>query len=317
VRREGAGRVIRAAVIALAVGVGLGGCGFGEGDEQDGGASLRVTQDFGREELAADEVEAVREDQTVLRLLQSHHDVETRFGGKFVEAIDGVEGSGGGGTRDWFFFVNGVLADEGAGDWEVEVGDVIQWDNRDWSATQRIPAIVGAYPEPFRSGTEGERLPVRLECADSDDEACGDVKDSLTEAGARVSSSQLAASGGQELIRVLVGTWDELRDVRTPATLEEGPEASGVFARFADEGERLELLDEDGDVVRTADAGTGLVAATALEQQAVVWLVTGLEDVGVQAAAAILDARSLRNAFAVAATPDGPVKLPLSEEDGE
>ena len=88
----------------------------------------------------------MREDETVMRLLQSRHDVETRFGGKFVEAIDGVEGSGGGGTRDWFYFVNGILADRGAADWEVDAGDVIQWDNRDWSATQRIPAIVGAYP---------------------------------------------------------------------------------------------------------------------------------------------------------------------------
>jgi hypothetical protein len=89
-----------------------------------------------------------------------------------------------------------------------------------------------------------------------------------------------------------------------------------VFARFVDDGTQLELLDEDGDVARAADTGTGLVAATALEKQAVVWMVTGLDDVGVQAAAAALDARSLRNAFAVAATPDGPVKLPLVEEDG-
>ena len=58
------------------------------------------------------------------------------------------------------------------------------------------------------------------------------------------------------------------------------------------------------------------MAATALEEQAVVWIVTGLDDLGVQAAASMLDARSLRNGFAVAATPDGPVKLPLLE-DGE
>lgn len=307
----------RVAALALAAVIALAGCGFGEGEAQDGGAELRVTKDFGHKELGANEIETVHEDETVMRLLQSEHEVETRFGGKFVEAIDGVEGSGGGGSRDWFYFVNGILADRGAGDWEVHTGDVIQWDNRDWSATQRIPAIVGAYPEPFRSGVEGDRLPVRLECADSEDEACTAVKDSLAGAGARVSSSQLAASGGAELVRVLVGTWDELRDVRTPALLEEGPEASGVFARFADEGDRLELLDADGDVVRTADPGTGLVAATALEEQAVVWIVTGLEDLGVQAAAAILDARSLRNGFAVAATPDGPVKLPLLEEGGE
>jgi hypothetical protein len=212
--------------------------------------------------------------------------------------------------------VNGILADRGAADREVEVGDVIQWDNRDWIATQRIPAIVGAYPEPFRSGSEGERLPVRLECADSEGQSCQDVKDELTSVGARVSSSDLAAAGGSELIRVLVGTWAEMREVRTPATLEEGPGASGVFARFVDDGTRLELLDEDGDVARVADAGTGLVAASALEEQAVVWMVTGLDEVGVQAAVAALDARSLRNAFAVAATPDGPVKLPLANDEG-
>jgi hypothetical protein len=295
---------------ALLVCAALAGCGFGEGEERDGGAEIRVTKDFGHEQLGTDALDTVREDETIMRALQSLHDVETRFGGKFVEEIDGL---GGDGTRDWIYFVNGIWADRGAGDRDIEPGDVVQWDNHDWSATQNIPAIVGAYPEPFRSGTEGKRLPVRLECADSDDQACGDVKAALTEAGARVASSQLAASGGQELIRVLVGTWGELREVRTPATLEQGPSSSGVYARFADDGERLELLDEKGDVARTAGVGTGLVAATALEQQAVVWIVTGLENVGVQAAAAALDARTLRNAFAVAATPDGPLKLPLRE----
>ena len=309
--------MIRVRALALVVAVLLGGCGFGEGDEQAGGAELRVTTDFGHREVGADKLETVHEDETVMRLLQSRHDVETRFGGKFVEVIDGVEGSGSTGTRDWFYFVNGILADQGAADWEVHGGDVIQWDNRDWSATQRIPAIVGAYPEPFRSGFEGERLPVRLECADTEGQACTDVRGALTEVGVRVSTAQLAAAGGQDLLRVLVGTWDELREVRTPALVEEGPEASGVFARFTDEGARLELLDEHGDVARVADTGTGLVAATSLEEQAVVWMVTGIEDVGVQAAAAALNVRSLRNAFAVAATPEGPVKLPLLEEKDE
>jgi len=308
---------MRAAATALSVALCLAGCGFGEGEAQDGGAELRVTTDFGHKQIAVDEFETVHEDESIMRLLQSRHDVETRFGGNFVEAIDGLEGSGAGGTRDWSYYVNGIWADRGAAEWEVHAGDVIQWDSRNWVAKERIPAIVGAFPEPFRSGSEGERLPVRLECADPDDSACSDVKEALVDVGARVSSAELAASGGEELIRVLVGTWDELRDVRTPRLLEEGPEASGVFARFADDGRRLELLDPEGDVVREADVGTGIVAATALEEQALVWIVTGLDDVGVQAASSILDPRSLRNAFAVAATPDGPVKLPLLEGSGE
>jgi hypothetical protein len=296
----------------LLICVALGGCGLGEGEEQAGGAELRVTRDFGREVLAADEIKTVREDESIMRLLQSRHDVETRFGGKFVSEIDGL---GAGGSRDWIYFVNGQWADTGAADREVDGGDVIQWDNHDWSATQRIPAIVGAYPEPFRSGSGGERLPVRLECADTEGQACGDVKAALNAAGGRVSTTSVGASGGQELVRVLVGRWEEIRDIRTAATIEQGPAESGVFARFTDGGTQLELLDDKGDPVVTAQPGTGLVAATALEDQSVVWVVTGLDDAGVQAASAALDESSLHSAFAVAATPEGPVKLPLAEAE--
>ena len=297
----------RLAVLLAACAV-LAGCGFGEGEAQDGGAEVRVTRDFGREQLSSSRVETVRDDQTVMRLLQDRHDVETRFGGKFVAEIDGVAAGGG---RDWLYFVNGIWADEGAADREVHAGDVVQWDHHDWSATQNIPAIVGAYPEPFRNGSEGDRLPIRLECADTESQACKDVKEELTSVGGRVSSSQLAAAGGEELVRVIVGRWDQIREVRTPATIEEGPSSSGVFARFDHDEQQRALLDDRGERVRDAPAGTGLVAATALERQAVVWMITGLDDVGVQAAAAALDERTLRNAFALAATPDGPVKLPL------
>jgi hypothetical protein len=300
--------------LTVVVCIAFAGCGFGEGEERDGGADLRVTRDFGHEQLAARAVDTIREDETVMRLLQSHHDVETRFGGNFVDEIDGLRGAG---SRDWIYYVNGIWADHGAAERELEPGDVVQWDNHDWSAAQRIPAIVGAYPEPFRSGSGGERLPTRLECADTESQVCGDVKEELNRAGARVSTTQVGASaGGDELLRVLVGRWEEIREIRTPATLEDGPGSSGVFARFTDDGTTLELLDEDGDAAQAAPVGTGLVAATALEEQAVVWLVTGLDDAGVQAASALLDERVLRNAFAVAATPDGPVKLPLEEGDG-
>ena len=28
----------------------------------------------------------------------------------------------------------------------------------------RVPAVVGAFPEPFRSGQDGKKLPIRLVC---------------------------------------------------------------------------------------------------------------------------------------------------------
>src|SRR5215204_1175910 len=85
----------------------LAGCGFGAGKELEGdGVELRVTRDFGRTALGSMSERSVREDQTVMRLLRSRFDVDTRFGGRFVQSIDGLAGRGVTGREDWFFYVN-------------------------------------------------------------------------------------------------------------------------------------------------------------------------------------------------------------------
>jgi Domain of unknown function (DUF4430) len=173
----------RPALAALAAAaVLLGGCGLGAGDEQEGGAELRVTRDFGHEVVGSTRLDTLREDQTVMRLLRSEFDVETRYGGRFVQAIDGLEGAGPAGTSDWFFFVNGIESGEGAAEYELSPGDRVQWDHRRWAAAMSVPAIVGAYPEPFLHGIEGERRPVRVECDDVESDPCRDAKRALDRA---------------------------------------------------------------------------------------------------------------------------------------
>ena len=68
--------------------------------------------------------------------------------------------------------------------------------------------------------------------------------------------------------------------------------------------------------MRDAPPGSGLVAATRRAMR-IVWVVTGLDDEGVTAAAASLDEGTLRDAFAVAATPEGVVKLPVMDRESE
>ena len=104
----------------LACGLALAGCGLGEGAKRKGGgAELRVTRDFGRVELGKAKLAKVREGQTVMRFLRSKFEVKTRFGGGFVQSIDGLAGKGEGGQLDWFFFVNGVESGEGAASYEL------------------------------------------------------------------------------------------------------------------------------------------------------------------------------------------------------
>jgi hypothetical protein len=291
----------------------LAGCGIGPGEERSGGAEVRVTRDFGHTEVDSASTKTIRDGQTVMRLTESSFDVKTRFGGRFVQEIDGLKGSGATGMRDWFFFVNGVESDVGAAEYDLSPGDRVQWDYRRWDTAMRVPAIVGAFPEPFRNGPEDKRRPVRVECDDARSQPCRDGKDALERVHVPVSGSALGAPGTEHVTRLVVALWPRGRIVRGGSTLEDGPQSSGVFARFSKDGRELDLLDEDGGVARTVRAGDGTALVAALQPRAdeLVWLVTALDRAGLEAGVQALREDKLRDAFAVAVTGRTVEKLPL------
>ena len=306
-------RALFVAVVLACCALAGAGCGLGEGEERAGGASIRITRDFGRASLGAARLARVREDETVMRMLRSKFDIETRFGGRFVQAIDGLEGQGAGGERDWFFFVNGIEAGEGAAEYELSPGDRVQWDYRRWDVAMRVPAIVGAFPEPFLHGVEGKRRPVRVECEDADAPVCDEAKERLEAVGVSPSGASLGAPGTETVIRLVVARWPRARIVRGAVALEEGPEATGVFARFEPGRRIMELLDEDGEPARRVEPGdgVGLVLAMRPRDDELVWLVTALDERGLEAGVRALREGRLRDAFAVAVTGRTVEKLPL------
>ena len=111
---------------------------------------------------------------SALEALRRKTDVETRYGGRFVQSIDGIEGDIER-QRDWFYFVNGYEADLSAADYELHDGDVLWWDHRSWEKEMRQPVVVGAFPEPFLHGWDGKRRPAVVEGPPSD------VRDRLAE----------------------------------------------------------------------------------------------------------------------------------------
>src|SRR4051812_5704640 len=127
-----------AIVFALLAALPASGCGIGSGEKTASGGALTVTRDFGSESLGRHRIRSVSDSDTVMRLLQGDFEVGTRYGGKFVQEIDGVAGGRqGGGRVDWFYYVNGIEASRGAADRRVHPGDRIWWDHHDWSATMR------------------------------------------------------------------------------------------------------------------------------------------------------------------------------------
>jgi hypothetical protein len=154
---------VQRAIAALLAFLALAGCGGGEEGgappAATGGATLWVTRDEGAKVLLTAKVPA---GDTVLQALDRHADVETSYGGRFVQVVNGMAGSLGE-QRDWFFFVNGIEPSVGSDDIELREGDVAWWDYRDWSERMAAPIVVGAFPEPFRHGWEGKRRPAKVQ----------------------------------------------------------------------------------------------------------------------------------------------------------
>lgn len=152
----------RLAVLLLAAACLLAGCG--EEAAGKGSAQLWITRDRGSEVLLDTNVPA---GISAMEALRRKADVETRYGGRYVQSIDGLEGSLSG-QHDWFFFVNGYEGDLSAADYTLRDGDVLWWDHRSWSDELREPVVVGAFPEPFLHGWAGERRPAVVEGPASD-----------------------------------------------------------------------------------------------------------------------------------------------------
>ena len=129
----------------------LAGCGGqAAGDEK---ATLWITRGGSDHVVLARSVPA---GLTAMQVLKREAEVETRYGGRFVQSINGTEGSLSS-RRDWFYFVNGIEADRSATEYRMQAGDIVWWDYRSWQRRNQQPVVVGAFPEPFLHGYAGER----------------------------------------------------------------------------------------------------------------------------------------------------------------
>ncbi|MCW2954483.1 MAG: hypothetical protein JWQ48_3653 [Conexibacter sp.] len=306
--------LVRTSLAILAVGllaVVVAGCGLGAGSGSTE-ARLLVTQDFGAKVIGARIVQDAPSSDTVMRLLARNFTVKTRYGGGFVESIDGLAGGTANGRKvDWLFYVNGIQSDKGAAEVKLHAGDQIWWDRHDWGATQTVPAVVGSFPEPFVHGSGGRRWPVLLECDDPNGAACNEVSDRLSAVGVIANKQVIGTGVGRDTMRIFVGPWQRLRSDVVLRQIDRGPAYGGVYARFDQNGTRLSLLDGQGRVARTLGAGAGLVAATRFQDQAPTWAITGTDVAGVESAAKALTAPQLRDHFALAIDGGRPTSVPL------
>src|SRR2546421_2256210 len=107
-------RFLLSAVLLALLSLVAASCSINAGTEK-GGAQLLVTRDFGERRVLAATEDPIESGETVMRLLMRNGNIKTRYGGRFVNGVNGITSTSQNGRRlDWFYYVNGIEADVGA-----------------------------------------------------------------------------------------------------------------------------------------------------------------------------------------------------------
>jgi hypothetical protein len=246
-------------------------------------------------------------------------DVETAYGEGFVVDINGVKsGHTEGESADWFFYVNGILANTGALGYSLRGGDIEQWAFHDWSFHAFIPAIIGHFPEPFRHGYRGNICPTIVVYDEDMGETARALANRLGGLGVKDVFVQNVKGLSQESKKqsnlILLGTANH----ELISELNRICGKLGLYAYFRDGN--LVILNSKGEVTGEYEAESGLIQATqnpwnpkgigACEN--VVWMVSGRDKAGVKAAVEILTNRwdELRYVYAIAIVNGEVIKIP-------
>jgi len=275
-----------------------------------------VTRDFGRELILAEEI-AIEEGTDAMTALQSVAEVETKYGGGFVKAINGLS-SDEASHLDWFYYINGISLSLGAKDYALSDGDVEQWDLRDWSYRQFVPAIIGAFPQPCLNGVRGKLKPTAVVYGEPFAGEAGALAAKLEEWGVAevlLNGAETLSDGVKEQGNlIIVGSAESGLILE----LNELHKKLGFFARL--EGDRIMVLDEKGKPAGDYGAGWGLIQATQNpwspggvgSGESIVFMVTGTDESGVKSAVQALIANSdgLSHAYAALVNNNEIIKIP-------
>jgi len=276
-----------------------------------------VTRNFGNE-LMLDESVVLDDGANALDALEIVATVETKYGGGFIEAINGIRSqySQGKAKKDWFFYMNGMSANVGLMDYELSEGDVEHWDFHDWSFHAFIPAIIGDFPQPFVGGYQGKNRPAIVVYDEGFGDAASDLAGELAKMGVQdvraQAANELSSQDKEHSNLMLLGT----EDLDLISELNENRKL-GFYVHF-EEG-RVVVYDSQGNKARY-ESECGLIQATqnpwnskgigACEN--VVWMVSGTSESQVQNAIDILanDHERFRYAYATVIVGGEVIKVP-------
>ncbi len=175
---------------------------------------ILISKNYGTERLFEQTI-SIDPGSTALQVLQQVSNVSTSYGGGFVEAIENISSqyNGGAGEKtDWFYFVNGMLAPQGAQYYMMHNGDVVRWDYHPWDSPRRCTALIGEFPEPFLHGFQGMNKKTTIVYTTDCNDLADEMKNLFIDYNVQSSLVEVSDLTEQEKTNnhlVLIGTYDQ------------------------------------------------------------------------------------------------------------
>jgi hypothetical protein len=258
--------------------------------------SLIITSDFGKNTVFEQTI-TIKEGTTAMEALTGAVQVETKYDGGFVSAINSTGSEyekTPGKKKDWFFYMNGIASNIGAGSYTLRDGDVEHWDYRNWEYNQFVLAVIGAFPQPFTGGFNGN------------EESTTIVYETEFQAYAEDLAEKLGEKEPTSITSVEYGTITDTKQKENNLIIIAGKDNAlitelnsshkklGFFVYF--NGDTLVALDDAGNVAYEYKESYGLIQATQNPWnprgtgvcENVVWIISGTDAEGILAAADVL-----------------------------
>lgn len=291
--------------------------------------TLLITRDYGNQEILKKTVPQQQGD-TVMDLLKRHgEEMKTNDNGSFVESIGGLASTykpedSTSKKLGWFFYVNGMMSDIGAGEYHLQAGDVITWDYHSWDFDTNTPAQIGVYPQPFVQHAPGKNTAIPLAImyapgfqaqAEQVARALSSLRNDETQP---VPWDEKLFSGDKALL--VIGDTHSYAASAFYKKLWQEKAMYGLYAHFTADG--IEVLDTRGTVTHTyagADAGA-LISTAHPASRRPLWFIGGNSQEGIKGIIRSLTTPSgiepWKNAFGVLQNGSESVRLPILPSAG-
>jgi hypothetical protein len=280
---------------------------------------LTITQNYGRDIIFKEEVK-IKENYTVLDVLNENVDLGTDYGGGFVSSIEGIESTFGGPSgikEDWFYYINGICADVGAVDYELADGDEIWWDYHKWEGMNSAnSSVVGMYPEPFVNGYRNKTKSVNIFYGDENIQEAKNLKDSLMDLGSNeinVLEIEKELIKNREAPTILIGQWNEIKKLDYIKDLNENYQKTGTY--FFYNNTNLELMNSKYETMKIVEKKYATINSygEGLGDKTPLWIISGNSTESIKKAVEILikNHEVLNLSYSAAIIEDMVIELPI------